>query len=163
MTRRELRACSYIFILVRAFDQSEGDVLELGTGYYSTPLLHWMCVMTGRKLISYDTQEEWAVKAKDMWGKDGHEIYYAPDLDVVDLADRHWGLVLVDHSPYIRRQIDALRLKDHADYLVLHDTEPREAKRYGYPEVYKHFKYVYQYTKYSPWTAVVSNFKEFKP
>jgi len=163
LTKREMKACSHIFPLVRAFEQSEGDVLELGTGYFSTLLLHWMCTMTGRKLISYDTEEKWAKKAQETWANDNHEIYHIKDLDSVNITDRHWGLVFIDHAPSIRRQIDTLRLKDHADFLVLHDTEPREDKRYRYSEVYKYFKYVYRYTKHFPHTAVISNFKEFKP
>jgi len=163
MPQKKMMGCSHIFTLVRAFDQSEGDVLELGTGYFSTLLLHWMCVMTGRKLVSYDTIEKWYLRAQKMWGNDGHEIYFVPDLDTVDLTDRHWGLVFIDHWPYKRRSVDVMRLKDHADFLVLHDTEPAEAEIYGYPEVYKHFKYIYQYTKHLPWTAVVSNVKEYKP
>ena len=163
MTRRELKACSHIFVLVRAFQQSSGDVLELGTGYFSTLLLHWMCMMTGRKLVSYDTVAKWANYAKKMWVNKDHQIFFVEDLDSVDLCDRHWGLVLIDHAPYLRRQIDAIRLKDHADFLVLHDTEPREERRYGYPEVYKHFEHIYQDKRQTPWTAVVSNFKEFSP
>jgi len=160
----KLRGCTHIFMLVRAFDQSEGDVLELGTGYFSTLILHWLCAIAGRKLVSYDNQTRWFKRAKEMWSIGNHEIYFAKDYDKLDLTDRHWGLVLIDHSPPIRRKIDAIRLKNHADFLVLHDTEPGDDEvLYGYQEVYPHFKYIYQYNKYKPWTCVISNSKEFKP
>jgi hypothetical protein len=161
--RRKLLGCTHIFTLVRAFDQSEGDVLELGTGYFSTLLLHWLCGIAGRKLVSYDNQWRWYKRAKEAWNIGDHEVHFVEDYDTLNLTDRHWGLVLIDHSPHLRRSIDAIKLKDHADFLVLHDTEPTDEGLYNYQEVYPHFKYIYHSKKYIPWTSVISNFKEFKP
>lgn len=149
---------SHIFCLMKAFEQSEGDVLELGTGYFSTLLLHWMAALNGRKIVSYETKEYWYKRAKNLYASDFHEIIYAPDLDKVDFKDRHWGLVLIDHVD-ARREPDAVSLKDNATFLVLHDSDP---KYKHYPEISKHFKYIYVDRRHS-WTSVVSNFKPYSP
>jgi hypothetical protein len=156
----KLNTASHIFVLVRAFEQSEGDVLELGTGHYSTPMLNWMGLVTDRKIYSYDTVEEWAKLAIKNYSGVNHEIHFEPDLDKINLTDRHWGLVLIDHAPDERRIVDTLRLKDHADFLVLHDSKP---KYNHYPDIDKHFKYIYTDKRSRSWTTVVSNFKQFKP
>ncbi len=158
----KLLSASHIFILVRAFDQSEGDVLELGTGYFSTLLLNWMGQISSRKVVSYETVAKWADRAKRVCRSRNHKVYFEPDLDKANLTDRHWGLVFIDHAPADRRIVDILRLKDHADFIVVHDTEPELDHDYHYSDIYKHFKYVYQDTKHLPNTAVLSNFKEFK-
>lgn len=149
-------------LLTRVFDKSEGAVLELGTGYFSTLYLDWLCSIFGRKLVSYECNQN---KFKD-WGKRAlryksshHEINIIEDWNKADIENRHWGLVLVDHSPRERRVIEAIRIANNADYVVLHDTEPEAEKYYHYSKVYPHFKYRYNYKKVKPWTTVVSNFK----
>ena len=90
MTKAELGAATHMFVLVRTFQQSEGDVLELGTGYFSTLLLHWMCVMTGRKLVSYDTQLQWYEKALKEYGKvEDCPEYSGDDVDRVENFHRN--------------------------------------------------------------------------
>ena len=45
---------SYLPLLIKVLQCSEGPVLELGTGLVSTPVLHWLCFDMGRELVSYD-------------------------------------------------------------------------------------------------------------
>lgn len=160
MKKDLILVATHIIPLVKAFDESEGDVLELGTGYFSTTLLDWLCHMTGRKLISYDTIESWGNRAKKRYENEYHKVSVVRSLDMVNLTDRHWGLVLIDHSPKGKRYVDAIRLRDNADYIVLHDTDLSTERLYHYSKVYPYFKYIYQYTKIEPHTAVISNFKD---
>ncbi len=151
------RMSSHIPTLVRAFDLSQGDVLEIGTGYFSTTLLHWLGASTGRKIVSYESNPVWYERAKK-YQNEYHDVIFVKDWDSVPLDNKHWGLVFIDHSPHARRSVDMERLKDLADYIVAHDTEPRSENLYGYPRVYSLFKYRYDAKKVEPWTSVLSNF-----
>lgn len=150
------RMATHIPILVRAFDLSQGDILEFGTGYFSTTLLDWLCAVTGRKLISYETDRTWFDRAKKMQS-DYHDIIFVENWDVIPLEEKHWGLAFVDHHPNHRRAVEIERLKDFADFIVVHDTEPRSAKSYDYDRIYPLFKYRFDDKKVEPWTSVFSN------
>lgn len=152
---------SHIPILVRAFDLSEGDVLEVGTGYFSTTLLHWLGATTGRKIVSYETDPQWFERAK-RYQNDYHDVIFVNDWDAIPLDQKQWGLAFIDHAPHARRSVDIKRLKDKAEYIVAHDTEPRSEKLYGYPDIYSLFKYRVDYKKVEPWTSVFSNFHSLK-
>ena len=162
---RSALVATHIPLLVRVFDKSEGDVLEVGTGYFSTLVLKWLCTMTGRNLVSYETKESWYKRAKAKATKN-HKVILCPNLDEADFDKKHWGLVFIDHGPNSRRIVDIERLKDKCDYMVIHDTQPNSDKNpnlptnYHYDKIWKMFKYKYDYTKIMPWTSVVSNFKE---
>jgi hypothetical protein len=150
---------THLIPLVKCFEKSNRDVLEIGTGLYSTPLLDWLCEMYSRHLVSLDTDKKWSKLNIEKYQKPSHEVIYTPDLDKIDITDRHWGLVLIDHSPSPRRKIDILRLKNNADYIVIHDTQPSKDWKFRFSKVYPEFKYVYHYNKINPHTTIVSNFK----
>ena len=38
---------------------TEGDVLEYGMGWHSTPIMHIICGMQGRNLLSVETDKNW--------------------------------------------------------------------------------------------------------
>lgn len=85
-------------------------------------------------------------------------VKVSDDFSEVD-CKQHWGVVLIDHSPMkpLRRGMDAIRLKDSADFIVMHDTEFKEEKHYGYDDVWPHFKYRHDWTEQIPHTSVISN------
>jgi hypothetical protein len=39
--------------------KTDGDVLELGLGVFSTPYLHYQCILSKRKLVSYENCKPW--------------------------------------------------------------------------------------------------------
>ena len=49
---------SHLPILLRAMKATTGPVLELGAGIYSTPILHALCQIEGRKLVTYESDPE---------------------------------------------------------------------------------------------------------
>ncbi len=164
-TGKDIILCgTHIPALVRAFELSEGDVLELGTGYFSTNLLRWLCEMSGRTLYSYETGWSW-YKIATRKPVPFQKVFKIDNFDEADI-DRHWGLVLIDHAPTRRRIVDIKRLANLADYIVIHDTNPEhdgvandpKKKGYQYSQIWSLFKYKYDFTKYSPHTRVVSNF-----
>lgn len=60
---RPVRHATHIPLLAKTFEISRGDVLELGTGYFSTTLLLWLCQMERRNLYSYESDEFWYKKS----------------------------------------------------------------------------------------------------
>lgn len=147
---------SHIPLLTRAFTLSEGDVLELGTGYFSTTLLRWLCEMSGRTLYSYETSNEWYKRATRK-RVPYHKVFKINSFDEADI-ERRWGLVLIDQEKARRRHVDVKRLANLADYIVIHDTNPEFDRAYRYSRIWPLFKNRYDFTKYFPHTSVVSNF-----
>ncbi len=158
MSRNDL-AGSHIPLLIKALYRTTGPVLELGMGWNSTPILHWMCADMGRKLVSVEGNKEWADKFND-YRSDSHEIRVVDNWDYAIDDDRTWGLVLVDHRPDFRRRIEASKLVDRAGIILLHDSEPGMDKHYKYSTLYPKFKYVYKFTGLFPHTAAVSNYQD---
>jgi len=147
---------THIPMLAAIFLKSSGPVLELGCGDYSTLMLHEMCKVSGRKLVSTDTVLDWLEKFKYM-ENEFHEFHHIKDDDWAGFSlieDRHWGMVFVDHAPGERRIVDIERLKDQADFIVIHDTQ--EAG-YKYETVLPQFKYRFDYKAVHTETSVVSN------
>lgn len=149
--------------LITAVVNTNGPILELGCGDFSTPLLHALCAINQRTLLSADTTKEWLRLFLDLetsWhtfvhvpipenteNQDGHEW------DKIG-NDVHWSVVLIDHSPGHRRAVDIKRLRTHTDIFVVHDTE----KGYkDYRPVLASFKYKFIYKRYKKQTTLVSN------
>lgn len=149
------RYTTYIGTLVKVLQISKGDVVEMGAGVYSTPLLHWICKDMDRHLTSFENDKEYFNFARQYQSR-LHRIRLVSNWDEVNTT-RHCGVVFIDHMPSIRRGIDAIRFKDSADYIILHDTE---GGAYGYEMVWPYFKYKYTWKEAQGWVSVVSNFKD---
>jgi hypothetical protein len=145
---------THMGVLVKVLAMSSGDVVELGAGPFSTPLLHWVCKDMRRKLISYETNPEYYQYARQFRSY-FHKIVFIEDWDTMDTITRR-GVVFVDHHPMPRRGVEAIRFKDSADYVVMHDTE---LAKY-YPGVDQHFKNIYIWRDCRPWVTVASNIKD---
>ena len=46
-------------LLVKYMMQTEGAILELGCGNYSTPLIHEIATAQGRSVLTLDSQQPW--------------------------------------------------------------------------------------------------------
>ena len=141
-------------MLIKLASTTSGPILELGSGMYSTPYLHWECHRTGRKLVTYEFVKQYYDIAKS-YENSFHKVIKVDDLDLVDFGG-HWSIAFVDHSPAKRRGIEAAKLF-HADYIVIHDSENSNAKHYGINRIYRQFKYRYKYTDAYPFTSIWSN------
>ena len=147
---------SHLPVLIKTMSLTNGDVLEMGMGFYSTPYLHWVCDMQKRKLVSYESIEKY-FRLFRQYKSESHEITFIKDWDSAAI-EKPWDVVLIDHDPAIRRIIDIKRLANLAKYIVVHDTQPEEDWSYKYSEIYPLFKYRYNYTKVISHTSVLSNF-----
>ena len=143
-------------VLINLVNRTEGDILELGSGIFSTPYLHWACYANKRKLVSYDNSPEF-INLMQQYANDYHEV-----VSVTDYADakieKFWSIAFVDHDPAFRRGIDAGRLANYAQFVVLHDSDPRNDNDYHYPDIYPLYKYRWDFTEVVPHTTILSNF-----
>lgn len=137
---------SHIPLLLRALCATRGPVLEMGMGTFSTPILHWLCFDADRQLVSLDDDPKW-VNAHASFVRDWHRIEHVEDWDAYPLTERYWSVALIDHAPPERRKVDALRLADHAEIILLHDTHWQQEKHHHYRELDGQFRYRQLYAK----------------
>jgi len=143
--------------LIKAVEKTRGDILELGTGVFSTPYLRYQCMLSGRKLVSYENYKEWYDFMMKYWTpNENHEILFIEEYAKAPV-DRKWDVVLIDQTPDSSRSEEAIRLKDQALYIVLHDSNPSNDKVTHYSKVYPHFKYKTTWTGDRNSATVVSN------
>jgi hypothetical protein len=142
-------------MVIKLVQMTKGPVLELGSGIFSTPLLHWLCHESGRRLETYE-DEKLYFNFANKFRSANHKIYFVEDWDKI-AVDKHWDVALIDHVTR-RRSVEALRLKDQVDYMILHDSEVPE--HYGYDRVFPQFKFIHHWRRCKAWTAVVSNTKD---
>jgi hypothetical protein len=148
---------SHIPILAKVLSLSNGPVLECGIGIFSTPLLHQFCDSEKRFLDSYEDNKGW-FDNHDVWRSDLHHITLLKNWDDVPIEKRHWGVIFIDHSGR-RREVEAIRASQYADYVVCHDTNGRHDFIYNYRKAFPYYKYIYHYNNVYPHTTVLSNFK----
>ncbi len=157
---------THMGVLVKVEQMSEGPVLELGGGFFSTPLLHWLCAEKRRRIVTYEDNRFFDDFLKRFTSRT-HSIVFIDNWDEFNLGE-HWGMVFVDHDPVdgsdiaARRKYDTLRLKDKADYIVIHDTNFFDKDGKWDNDFWSNFKYVYHWTWATPNVSIVSNFKEIK-
>jgi hypothetical protein len=148
--------------LIKAMSKITGDVLELGTGVFSTPYLHYQCMLSKRKLVSYENFNKWYRFLK-LYKYDNpyHEVNFIDDFAKADI-DKPWDVVLLDQTPDISRSIEAKRLKDLAKYIIIHDTMKRKEAQYGYDKLFPLFKYKTEWLGDDNPATVLSNLVDLK-
>lgn len=144
---------SHLAILIHWLQKTTGDVLELGIGFASTPVLHEMC--RNRHLVSYENHAGFHAKFAG-YAAPWHEMIFVEKWADAKV-ERPWNLVLLDLTPGEERKDLLFRLKDWADYIVLHDTELRQDRHYHIRQHLGAFKYCLNYQAWEPWTSVLSD------
>jgi len=139
---------SHYPVLAAAVACTTGPVLELGSGWGSTPLLRAMCHAMGRTLETYDTDPEWATT---------FDVPVVADWLTWEPQEPHYGVIFIDCSPGEIRKDLAMRLKAHATLLVLHDHEAGPAAAYFYEQIIPHFAHAETYRMLRPHTLVLSD------
>jgi hypothetical protein len=163
-------------LLVSAL-MTQGDILELGMGFFSTALLNKVAVKLNRTVVSVDSNREWianlsqyVINSCDTSNCSGiHKHVLAESMKEMHAvgANKTWGLVLVDHRVTDQRYLDVKRFAGRAQIVVAHDAEDRSDFMYLYKtkKVIRHFKYGCKFSlygdskkKYYTSTLVLSNF-----
>lgn len=153
LTDMEPQATHLPMLMLALNRVTRGDVLELGCGDYSTPILHYACQGQGRLLYSLDSNAEWLRKFLPL-GSPAHVFEHAQDWDAVRCINQEWGVALVDHEPAARRGIELKRLAQCARVVVAHDVEDQRSYNYDFSM----YRYVHIDRTHRAHTALLSNF-----
>ena len=149
-----LASSSHLPVLIAAMRATYGDVLELGGGMFSTPLLHWLCAAQQRRLVTLETDPGYVSRLREFrapW----HEVRLVKSWEEADIGWR-WAVAFVDHAPALRRKEDIRRLADLAELIVVHDTDDPV---YRYGEVFPLFEHAWSNSLH-PQTTVLSNARD---
>lgn len=149
---------SYYPLLYKALEATKGDIIEMGTGHGSTPLLHDYATLNKRTLLSYETEREWLIKFEET-ANDYHKFYHLcrECWDVCSKMNQSPSVVFIDHAPGERRKVDLVLFAHKAEIVVIHDTEPTGAGDYRVRELFGHYKYVVEVATTGAWATALSN------
>lgn len=148
---------THLPILTASVAHTTGAVLELGCGAYSTPILHALCGVAGRELLSLEGDPE-CYEVLKRFNRGSHRVELVADWAKVPI-ERPWDVVLVDHAPGLDRIVKIQKLKRFARIIIAHDTEHRS---YGYEPVLAQFRYRVEWRPYSPWCSAVSDVDDLR-
>lgn len=109
---------NHLPLLWLALEETKGSikpVVEYGSGQGSTPYLREYCQYNNRPFFSYDNNREWAEQMNSVLVTDwtSADIYKPCSVCLVDCAPGE-----------VRHEIMAI-MKDRADIVVVHDSEPK--------------------------------------
>lgn len=169
--------------LIGSVLKTTGPILELGTGWYSTPILHEIAVSQQRHLVTLDNNKYWLEQFKATnWQSvtplpiglehEFHLFHYVEWWDDVRLKVRdyfpeseknRWSVVFVDNGPPIERYYLMRRfffeieknLQKEPTVFVFHDTE--DYHPYGYSRIIPKFRYKFTDKAQLAHTTVCSN------
>lgn len=164
--RGTLLAGSHVAMLATSFMRAirhcwEGAVAELGSGWWSTPLLHGMARVWRQTLYTLETDREWFDTLSELYASEDHRfVRVSKWKDAIEVLPEKLALAFVDFSPGEERVDAVLQLQDRADIIVAHDVEadiPPSAGAYGWARLHGVFRYEFIWEDVRPWTAVWSN------
>lgn len=148
-------------VLAAAAARTQGPILEMGAGEFSTPMLHLICLPSRRRLVTVESDAAWLAQYKDLetpW----HSFHHVKEgeEDAFSLIDQiYWDVAFVDHRPGERRVDEIARLRDKALFIVVHDSE---AECYHYEPVFETFPHRVDWKRFGTWTTVVSMKQKFE-
>lgn len=151
---------SYKPLLTAVLQLTEGPVLELGSGIWSTPLLAELCG-EGRHFLSLETDAGWAFEAAKK--APTATIVRVPSweqaLTLLSYIEIKWSVAFIDLAPGHERRPVVEALRNRAHVLVVHDTEPDKSYAYKFePEFWgDHFTHIVHDDRSTAWTTAVSN------
>jgi hypothetical protein len=150
---------SHLPVLMRVVGMTTGPIIEFGYGLFSTPYLHWACFANRRSIVTVENNPEYFRSVGYYHNHGGyHTVICTDDLDSVDVSGP-WSVAFIDHDPPERRAVEMRRVKDCADYVVVHDTDAGRMAKYGFvaDDLAVLYKYQWKCTESRPYTSVFSN------
>jgi hypothetical protein len=145
---------THLPLLLQAVGLTKGPVLEIGCGIHSTLALHEAC--DNRPLVSLESNSTWASRFLHLASQ--HHRFHVGPYDEFDSLIRRtpWSVVLVDHAPAQRRQVEAPKVTG-AELVIFHDTNVLSAGTYNFRAIFKLYRRRYTDRRLSPWTTVATN------
>ena len=119
--------------LVLLSEITNGNILELGTGDNSTPLLHSIAKSSNRKLTSVEDSKEFISKFINL-KNDNHEFILIDStleawmLKIDELSKSTWSIIFVDQGVLEdiwrpARNYAVKKLVDSCEYIIVHDAD----------------------------------------
>jgi hypothetical protein len=170
-------------LLVAAMLKTQGPILEMGGGYYSTPIVSAFAnaqrrepptIETGAAV--YELLQRFSSPFHKIWLVGGYD--FAADGRFIPRADTtraeyleiqsrflpdfckegppRWSVVFVDHALGYLRGPAIEHFAESADFIVTHDTELVDA--YGFEPCLSTFRYRWDSSLHVPHATIVSNF-----
>ena len=127
---------SWMAPLMACVTATEGPILEIGAGDWSTPFLHHYCACVNRALVTVEADKEWA-KRYDNLATPFHRIIPEPYMPALTslLLEGRWAVALVDGSPSETRVHQCLLLKYRTEFLIVHDYSGKECIETFTPDI----------------------------
>lgn len=157
---------SHYPVLAAAVVAGKGEVLEFGSGYGSTMMLHYMCKAMGVDLTTLDTDKAWLSRF-DRYASAQHTFGHLQDgntiLAYAESLRGPLGCAFVDCAPGDVRYKVIIALANKARFIVAHDSERDHGTgaNYQYELAEPHFKYVTEFRRARPYTKIFSNVEPF--
>jgi hypothetical protein len=158
---------THLPVLAAMVQKTEGPILELGCGFYSTFVISEMIKNT-RLFISIDDCNEWINYFK-LLQSDNHKFIAIQNKDwfktIYQIPKINWDIVFIDsadndiNGKFLRARLIEY-FKDKSNYIIIHDTEPEFDQTHGWRTIINQFKYKYNYSIIKPNTLVLSNYFE---
>jgi len=172
---------THLPVLVAVVAKTQGPVLELGCGHYSTRVLHALCgaqgrsgassepprEAQGRQLLTLDTNPGWLARFKDLESPIHRVVYTDTIAEFVRFVwtasngasfphGGRWSVVFEDSGIAQRRPDNIAALRAITDLFVVNNTEPGRPV-YQYERILPSFPYRWDYKRYPVWTSVISD------
>jgi len=154
-TNLQLAYGSHILALLPCYHWTQGPILEVGAGYYSTSLLS--LYSQTRYCRTLESDWHWLEKVRsffpcsDLSENRGHEFRHVENYRDAVMEDRDWDIVFIDQGDYDSRVETALRMKDKSRLVILHDTE-----REDLDSALNSYRYRYDLRSVFPHTSIAS-------
>lgn len=119
-------------VLRKVLTLVDKPVLELGSGYYSTPLINEM--LRGKNIfcLTIDHDRKWLDKFTSLAYKyHSFQCYTESELRKFWSEDNTaWGLVFIDYGSWKIRRDAVRRYLDVAEYIIVHDVDYFASNKY---------------------------------
>lgn len=133
-------------LLYLSLKNTDGLVIELGSGFGSTPLLQDYCNDTNREFTTYETNKEWSEKTGSVYT----DTYFKEIGQI--------GLLFIDCAPAEIRKELIKKWVNESKVIVVHDSEKSSQFCYGLEPTLTQFKYRLDYEPVGkPHTTIISN------
>lgn len=145
-TRQPYLYGTHLPALIEWCFKTDGPVLEIGAGSFSTPVLGY--ILDNRTIVTVEPTEEWRTKFEEEMPLSTSMHYFVSTLEEAFKIERQYDVILFD-GPMPR---DLKTVKDHGKIIVVHDTNDPQ---YGYD--FSSFRYRVDYKDLYPFTTVLSD------
>jgi hypothetical protein len=174
-------------LLTAAVAKTEGEILEVGGGWYSTPLVNAISIAQKRRAFTIETGQFVFDILKGFEGPH-HSIQLMPGFMFDEIGrfnrasktvdhyknlqlkyfdefcakydispSRRLSVAFIDHSPGFARAPAIEYFADKADYVITHDSE--HVLHYHFEPTFSSFRYRWDFTMHRPNSIILSNFK----